>query len=189
MKPLIILDRDGVINEDSENYIRCPEEWKAIPGSLEAIAELSGAGYSIVVATNQAGVAKKVFSMEVLEAIHQKMQDNVAAKGGKISRIFFCPHHPDERCGCRKPEPGMLLDACTAFDVKPSGAIFLGDSLRDIQAALKAGCKAVLVLTGNGRKTLADLDAQTSAQVVVFDSLARFASTLLQQDGRLEVTG
>ncbi len=189
MKPLIILDRDGVINEDSVNYIRSPEEWGPLHGSLEAIAELSGAGYSIAVATNQAGVAKKVFSQDILDAIHQKMLSQVAAKGGHIARIFFCPHHPDDRCSCRKPEPGMLLDACKAFHVEPSQAFFIGDSLRDIQAAIKAGCRAVLVLTGNGRKTLADLDARTSAQVVVFNSLSEFASALLSTDGRLEVTG
>ena len=165
MKKLVILDRDGVINRDSEHYIKTPEEWEALPGSLEAIAELTRAGYSVVVATNQAGIGKKLFDMHALNAIHQKMLRAVTLAGGHIEAIFFCPHHPDDHCACRKPKIGLLTDIAARYELEspahapssiPSAPCvpFVGDSLRDVQAAVAAGCVPHLVLTGNGQKTL-----------------------------------
>lgn len=182
---LIILDRDGVINEDSEHYIRSPDEWHPIEGSIEAIAALSKAGYPIVVATNQAGIAKKIFSVETLHDIHAKMLSAVETAGGLITRVFFCPHHPDDHCQCRKPQPGMLFEACAEFRVHPGDAIFIGDSLRDLQAATYAGCTAILVLSGNGRSTLADLGDDMRRKVAVFNSLAEFSSHILQFDASI----
>ena len=150
---IIILDRDGVINEDSPDYIKTPDEWIPIPGSLEAIALLHLKGFRIFVATNQAGIARGKLSEDSLHAIHEKMLQAVDDAGGKISGIRYCPHHPDEKCQCRKPEPGMLYKIAEEIGVETSGAPFVGDSLKDIQAAETAGCKPVLVLTGNGLET------------------------------------
>lgn len=180
-KPLIILDRDGVINHDSEFYIRAPEEWHPIDGSLEAVGKLNAAGFRVAVATNQAGVAKGVFTADTLQAIHQKMERSLAAAGAKVDRIFACPHHPDVKCRCRKPEPGMLLDACSHFGVDPAHAIFVGDSLRDLEAARAAGCRPVLVLTGNGAKTRTQVASQFDP-LLVFDSLNEFADAAVRGD-------
>ena len=151
---LIVLDRDGVINHDSDAFIRSPDEWRPIPGSLEAIARLGDAGYRIVVATNQSGVARGLFDVATLGAIHAKMHRAVADVGGRIDAIFFCPHGPDEGCTCRKPQPGLFREILARFDA--SGTVHaVGDRLRDLQAAHAAGCRPILVLTGHGRATLA----------------------------------
>ncbi len=150
---IVILDRDGVINEDSVNYIKHPDEWVPIPGSLEAIAKLNGAGYQVVIATNQAGIERGLFDMARLNAIHQKMHETVKQVGGKIHAIFYCPCLDSPACTCRKPKPGMLLEIAQRFNISPHGIPFVGDSLRDLQAAASAGCLPLLVLTGNGLST------------------------------------
>ncbi len=137
---LIILDRDGVINQDSDAFVKSPDEWIPIPGSLEAIGRLSHAGWRVVVASNQSGIARGLFSMETLGAIHTRMRQAVAEAGGRIDAIFFCPHGPDEACACRKPLPGMLYDIAHRMDVHLDGVPLVGDSLRDLQAAAAAGC-------------------------------------------------
>ena len=151
---LIILDRDGVINHDSDAYIKSPDEWRPIAGSLEAIARLGKAGYRVVVATNQSGVGRGLFDLATLAAIHTKMHRAVIAAGGHLDAIFFCPHAADAHCHCRKPEPGMLEEILRRFQVEPQSVTAVGDSLRDLQAAAAVGTKPVLVLTGKGQKTM-----------------------------------
>jgi D-glycero-D-manno-heptose 1,7-bisphosphate phosphatase len=150
----IILDRDGVINFDSDFYIKSPDEWLPIPGSLEAIATLTRLGYRVIIATNQSGIARKLYDFEMLEKIHEKLLREVKNAGGEIEEIFFCPHHPDEKCGCRKPEPGMFNEIQKKYGMRLEDTYFVGDSLTDMQAAINAGCKPLLVMTGNGKKTL-----------------------------------
>jgi D-glycero-D-manno-heptose 1,7-bisphosphate phosphatase len=150
---IVILDRDGVINQDSAHYIKHPGEWQPIPGSLEAIALLHRHGYKIYVATNQAGIARGKLTESSLAAIHSKMISLVTAAGGKLSGIHYCPHHPADSCQCRKPAPGMLLDIGTQSGITLDEVPYVGDSLKDIRAAEAAGCRPVLVLTGNGSET------------------------------------
>jgi D-glycero-D-manno-heptose 1,7-bisphosphate phosphatase len=150
---LAILDRDGVINQDSAAFIKHPDEWIALPGSMEAIARLSRAGWRVVIASNQSGVARGLFSMDTLNAIHAKMRREAALAGGAIDAIFVCPHGPDDGCVCRKPKPGLLLDIARRYDIDLKNVPAVGDSLRDLQAASQAGCSPWLVLTGNGEKT------------------------------------
>ncbi len=152
---LIILDRDGVINYESIEYIKTPEEWIPIPGSLEAIARLTKWGYTVVVATNQSGVGRGLYDLATLEKIHEKMHQGVQALGGSIAAIFFCPHIPDEQCNCRKPKPGLLRQIETHFKIDLKGVIFIGDTVYDIEAARAMGCRSVLVKTGRGLETLA----------------------------------
>jgi D-glycero-D-manno-heptose 1,7-bisphosphate phosphatase len=151
---LVILDRDGVINYDSAKYIKTPDEWKPIPGSLEAISRLNQAGYHVVVATNQSGVARGLFDMETLNAIHDKMIDALAQQGGRIDAIFFCPHANEARCNCRKPGTGLFEEIQQRYNTPLSHVPAIGDSLRDLTAAAKVGAQPMLVLTGKGRKTL-----------------------------------
>lgn len=151
---LIILDRDGVINYDSDKFIKSPDEWIPIPGSLEAIARLNQAGYRVVVSTNQSGLARGLFSIETLNAIHQKMHRAAQQVGADIDAIFFCPHAADDNCDCRKPKPGMLQEISKRFDIHLKGVPTIGDSLRDLQAGFIVGCTPYLVLTGKGEKTL-----------------------------------
>ena len=150
---LVILDRDGTINHDSDEHIKSPEEWKPIKGSLEAIARLVQANYRIVVATNQSGIARGLFDMAALNAIHAEMHRAVGLAGGRIDAIFFCPHAADSDCGCRKPKPGLLLEVAARMDVDLAEVPMIGDSLRDLEAAAAAGAKPYLVLTGKGSKT------------------------------------
>lgn len=156
---LIILDRDGVINEESTAYIKSPEEWIPIPGSLEAIGALKAAGYTVVIASNQSGLKHGLFDSKTLEAIHAKMQQALTLHGGKIDGIFFCPHHDSDNCDCRKPKPGLLHQIAAQFNIDfgQQAVCMIGDSLRDLEAALAAGCEPILVLTGNGQKTQANL--------------------------------
>jgi D-glycero-D-manno-heptose 1,7-bisphosphate phosphatase len=164
---LIILDRDGVINHDSDAFIKSPDEWRPIAGSLEAIARLGKAGYRVVVATNQSGVGRGLFDLSTLAAIHTKMHRAVTAAGGHLDAIFFCPHAADAHCHCRKPAPGMLEEILRRFQVEPQSVTAVGDSLRDLQAAAAVGTKPVLVLTGKGQKTMqaGGLPAQTLVRV------------------------
>ena len=147
------MDRDGVINYDSDQYIKTPAEWKPIPQSLEAIARLNHAGYRVVVATNQSGVGRGIFNMSTLNAIHDKMYRALANVGGRIDALFFCPHTNENNCDCRKPKPGMLLDISKRFNVDLKNVPFVGDSLKDLQAAQAVDAKPILVRTGKGEKT------------------------------------
>src|SRR4249919_2050856 len=152
---LVILDRDGVINIDSDQFIKTPEEWKPIPGSLEAIARLNHAGYRVVVASNQSGIGRGLFDMAALNAINEKMYKALAQVGGRIDALFYCPHPAEANCTCRKPKPGMFEDIARRFNVSLAGVPSIGDSLRDAQAASAAGAQPMLVLTGKGAKTQA----------------------------------
>jgi D-glycero-D-manno-heptose 1,7-bisphosphate phosphatase len=180
---IIVLDRDGVINCDSADYIKTVDEWIPLPGSIEAIASLSRAGHQIVVATNQSGLARGYFDLDDLEAMHAKMRALVEDAGGEIAAIFYCPHGPDDNCRCRKPKSG-LLDAIEAeFDTSLHGCYVVGDSLRDLQAGLEKGCRPVLVKTGKGEQTLQKLINKPEPQLAgtaVFDDLAQFARFLLE---------
>lgn len=175
MDRVVILDRDGVINADSPDYIKSADEWLPIPGSLDAIARLHKHGIRVFVATNQAGIARGKLSADDLDQIHRKMEQAVAAAGGALEHIEFCPHHPDDGCRCRKPGPGMLEAIASRAGVSLKDQYFVGDSLKDIGAAEAAGCQPVLVLTGNGEHTRMqrpDLDR-------VFDDLAGFTDAYL----------
>lgn len=152
---LIILDRDGVINEDSSEFIKSPDEWIPIHGSMEAIALLNQAGYVVVVATNQSGISRKLFDMAILNTIHQKMHTAAQHVGATIDAIFFCPHAADFNCDCRKPKPGMLREIADRYDIDLKGVPVVGDSLRDLQAGFIVGCAPHLVLTGKGQSTIA----------------------------------
>lgn len=152
---LAILDRDGVINHDSDQFIKSPEEWKPLPGSLEAIARLNHAGYRVVVASNQSGIGRGLFDMGALNAINDKMYRALAQFGGRIDALFYCPHAAESNCDCRKPKAGMFLDIAQRFNVDLAGVPSVGDSLRDLQAAANAGAQPMLVLTGKGTKTRA----------------------------------
>jgi D-glycero-D-manno-heptose 1,7-bisphosphate phosphatase len=150
---LVILDRDGVINHDSDSFIKSPAEWRPIPGSLEAIAQLNHAGYHVVLATNQSGVGRGLFEVSTLNAIHDRMHRALAQIGGRIDAIFFCPHAHDAGCDCRKPRPGLLHEISSRFNVDLKGVPFVGDALRDLEAAAAVGAAPMLVRTGKGRKT------------------------------------
>jgi len=173
---LIILDRDGVINQDSAQFIKSPEEWRPIAGSLEAIARLNQWGYRVVVATNQSGIGRGLFDMDTLNAIHDKMNRAVAQAGGRIDSIFFCPHAADSTCECRKPRPGMLLEIAVRYNVELNGVPAVGDSLRDLEAAQAVGATPILVLTGKGQKTRDDPRLPEGIQV--FPDLAAVAGAL-----------
>lgn len=173
---IVVLDRDGVINVDSANYIKSAEEWQPLPGSIDAIAMVCKKGYQVYVATNQAGLARGLFSPLDLQQMHQKLESLVETAGGKIAGIFFCPHHPDDGCRCRKPNPGLLEQIAESANVSLTNRPFVGDSLKDIQAAVAIGAKPVLVRTGNGRNTEAKLDG---LDVDVYDDLAAFARQLV----------
>ncbi len=153
---LVILDRDGVINHDSDQYIKSPDEWRPIEGSLEAIARLNQWGWRVVVASNQSGIGRGLFGMDMLNAINDKMVRRLAEVGGRLDAIFFCPHAADSTCDCRKPRPGMLLQIAERFNVDLNGVPMVGDSLRDLQAGMAVGCTPYLVLTGKGQKTCED---------------------------------
>jgi D-glycero-D-manno-heptose 1,7-bisphosphate phosphatase len=177
MTRLILLDRDGVINVDTPDYIKAPHEWEPLPGALDAIAALKRAHYRLAVCTNQSGIGRGLFSDEDLSRVHAKLAVQLAARGVALDAIRYCPHDPDAGCLCRKPRPGMLLATLEEFAIPPSEAIFIGDSLRDIEAAHAAGCAAGLVRTGNG--ALAEADARALGVNWVGDDLAAFARWLL----------
>ena len=170
---LVILDRDGTVNHDSDEYIKSPQEWRPIEGSLEAIARLTQAGYRVVVATNQSGIARGLFTTQTLFAIHDAMQRALGRIGGRIDAFFFCPHAPDGGCDCRKPQPGMLLEVARRFNVSLKDTYMVGDSRKDLEAAVAAGARPVLVLTGKGRKARDEGDLPAGTQV--FADLAAFA--------------
>jgi D-glycero-D-manno-heptose 1,7-bisphosphate phosphatase len=150
--PLVILDRDGTINVDRDDYVKSPEEWLPLPGALEAMARLTQAGFQIVIATNQSGLARGLFNMDALNAMHSKMLRWLAPLGGRVDGIFFCPHAPHQGCMCRKPLTGLLDDIAQRLGVYLQGVPMVGDSLRDLQAAQAAGAEPHLVLTGKGAR-------------------------------------
>ena len=182
---LIILDRDGTINEDRDDFVKSPDEWVPIAGSLEAIARLNHAGWHTVVATNQSGIARGLFDLATLNAIHAKMNRALAEVGGRVDAVFFCPHGPDDGCACRKPRPGMLTAIGERYGIAPRETYAVGDSLRDLEAAAAAGCAPHLVRTGKG----AHLDdaalraIKTTVPHAVFHAdLASFAQQLIQRE-------
>ncbi len=179
---LIVLDRDGVINKDSDAFIKSPEEWQLLPGSAEAIARLNHARYQVVVATNQSGVARSYFDLGVLNRIHEKMQREVGKAGGRIEAIFFCPHGPDDGCECRKPKAGLFLEIEKRLQMKLNGVPAVGDSLRDLQAAQAVGARAILVRSGKGLATETQLaQAGLAEPVDVFDDLASVVDAVLSE--------
>lgn len=177
---LVILDRDGVINHDSDAFIKHPDEWQVLPGSAEAIARLSRNGWRVVIATNQSGVGRGLFSMDTLNSIHAKLRREVAAAGGLIDAIFLCPHGPDDACSCRKPLPGLFHDIARRYEISLTGVPAIGDSLRDLQAAAETGCAPWLVLTGKGQHTLSCGNLPPGTQVR--DDLAAVVDALLSED-------
>lgn len=179
---LIVLDRDGVINHDSDAYIKSKEEWQPIEGSLEAIARLNHGGYTVVVASNQSGLARGHFEIEGLTAIHQKMDEMLTKLGGRIDAVFYCPHGPDDTCDCRKPKPGMLLEIGRRFNVSLKDVIFIGDSISDVKAASNASANPMLVRTGKGVKAekILKSECKSAGSVPVFDDLAAAVTAILQ---------
>jgi D-glycero-D-manno-heptose 1,7-bisphosphate phosphatase len=174
---LIVLDRDGVINHESDQFIKSPEEWRPIPGSLEAIARLNHAGFRVVVATNQSGIGRGLFDMATLNAIHEKMHKALNHVGGRLDAIFFCPHTADAQCECRKPKPGMLEEIGRRFGVELTGVPVVGDGARDLRAAEVVGAQPLLVLTGKGEQTLRAGDFPP--KTVIFPDLAFTVAALL----------
>ena len=177
---LVILDRDGVINQDSDNYIKSPEEYIPLPGSLEAIARLNQAGFLVAVATNQSGIGRGLYDQATLDSIHDKLQGLLGGVGGRIDAIFYCPHTPDDHCVCRKPAPGLLQQISEHFGIPLTGVPVIGDAPRDLQAARAVGATPILVRTGKGLRTLengGDLD-----EIPVYDDLAEAVDALLSGD-------
>lgn len=177
---LVVLDRDGVINYDSEDYIKSEAEWEAIPGSLEAIARLNNAGVMVAVATNQSGIARGLLDLDSLNAIHQRLRLRLNAVGGRIEVIAFCPHGPTDDCDCRKPLPGLLREIRRRTGISLREAPVIGDARRDLEAARQVGARPILVRTGKGQRTERELP-QDFGQVPTFDDLAAAVDHLLEQ--------
>jgi D-glycero-D-manno-heptose 1,7-bisphosphate phosphatase len=175
---LVILDRDGVINYDSKQFIKSPAEWRPIPGSIDAIAKLSQAGYRVIIATNQSGIDRGLFDMDTLNAIHEKMHRTVQQAGGRIDAIFYCPHAIEADCQSRKPRTGMFERIARCFNVDLVGTPSVGDSLRDLQAAAAVGARPLLVLTGKGTQTQAEDCLPEGTQV--FPDLATAVEEILR---------
>jgi D-glycero-D-manno-heptose 1,7-bisphosphate phosphatase len=173
---LLILDRDGVINHDSDAYIKSLEEWIPLPGAIEAIARLSRAGWTVAVATNQSGLARGYYDLATLEAMHARLRQLVAEQGGELGLVVHCPHGPDDGCDCRKPKPGMLHTIAEHYQASLAGVWFVGDSSGDLDAARAVDCQPVLVKTGKGQRTLAK---PLPAGTLVFDDLPAVAAQLL----------
>ena len=181
---MIILDRDGVINHDSPDFIKSPAEWIPIPGSLEAIARLNQAGYRVIIASNQSGIARELFDMAILNNIHQKLHSHAQMAGAQIDAIFFCPHAAIDNCDCRKPKAGMFEEISKRFKVSLKGVPTVGDSLRDLQAGFISGCLPYLVLTGKGEKT--QLTGGLPPGTQVFPDLAAMVTALLKAAPKLQ---
>ncbi|MBK5966636.1 D-glycero-beta-D-manno-heptose-1,7-bisphosphate 7-phosphatase [Thiocystis minor] len=185
---VLILDRDGVINEDSDAYIKSPDEWTPLPGSIEAIARLSHAGFRIAVATNQSGIGRGLFSLSDLNAMHRRLRNLVAAQGGRIEMIAFCPHRPAENCPCRKPKAGLLEEIARRMNIDLTAVPVVGDSLSDLIAARLVGAAPWLVMTGKGRRTLASIEKNVHDGVLrdvpVCQDLFAVANRLIRNQGR-----
>lgn len=177
---LIILDRDGVINEDSDEYIKSPNEWHAIPGSLEAIVKLNNWGAKVVVVTNQSGIGRCLFTEQTLAEIHAKMNRELDKLDGHLDGIYICPHHPDELCNCRKPETGLLEKVKSIYPDLFKSAVFIGDTIKEVQAANKAGCHAALVKTGKGERTIAQ-NPELKSKTPIYQNLSDAVSTILKE--------
>jgi D-glycero-D-manno-heptose 1,7-bisphosphate phosphatase len=177
MIKLVILDRDGVINFDSPDYIKSPEEWHAIPGSLEAIARLHRANIKVAVATNQSGVARNYYDLAMLKKIHESMLDQLKTAGGYIDKITFCPHHPDDHCECRKPKPGMLLEISKYLNIDLKNAVMIGDAKRDMEAAITAGAKGIFI-DAKHKNNIKNI----FADIPVFENLSQAADAILNND-------
>ena len=177
---LVILDRDGVINRDSKAFVKSADEWQPLPGSIEAIGQLTRAGYTVAVASNQSGLARGLFSRRDLSAMHRKLRRLVAAAGGRIDRIVVCPHGPDDDCRCRKPQAGLLLRLARHYGTSLENVPAIGDSRRDLEAALAAGATPILVRTGNGVRTEAEISGPL-AGVAVYDDLADATEALVKR--------
>ncbi|MFZ1539079.1 MAG: D-glycero-beta-D-manno-heptose 1,7-bisphosphate 7-phosphatase [Chromatiaceae bacterium] len=175
---LIILDRDGVINHDSVDYIKSLDEWIPIPGSLDAMARLYHGGFRIAIASNQSGLGRGLFSIDHLNAIHRKLARELGAQGAQVEAIFFCPHAPIVKCSCRKPLPGLMNEIASRLQIDLDGVPCVGDSWRDLESALAVGASPILVRTGNGLKTLAD-HANELGDIPVFNDLAAAADFIL----------
>ncbi|MGB5247037.1 MAG: D-glycero-beta-D-manno-heptose 1,7-bisphosphate 7-phosphatase [Woeseia sp.] len=173
----VILDRDGVLNRESSAFIKNADEWQPLPGAMEALGLLSRAGFTIAVATNQSGIARGLFDRAALQAMHRKLRRLAAQHGAKIDRIVYCPHGPDDGCNCRKPLPALLLRLARRYQISLDDVPAVGDSLRDLDAAVAAGAKPVLVLTGNGSRTAAEL-AKCGRSVETYDDLLAFARSV-----------
>ena len=176
MLKLLILDRDGVINYDSDAYIKSVAEWIPLPGSIEAIAQLSKAGWTVAIATNQSGIARGYYDIATLDAMHARLRALVAEQGGEVGLVVYCPHGPDEGCDCRKPKPGMLKIIAEHYKVPLAGIWFVGDSLGDLEAAKAVDSQPVLVKTGKGEKTQAK---NLPVGTLIFDDLAAVAAELI----------
>jgi len=177
---LIVLDRDGVINQDSDAYVKSVDEWIPLAGSIDAIARLTQAGHLVAVATNQSGLARGYFEQQDLDQMHEKMHQLVAAAGGKIDYLSYCPHGPDDGCRCRKPAAGMIEEILLDLDnPEVTERWIVGDSLRDLQAGDSQGLRSALVRTGKGAKTLAEKSDQLPTGTLVFDDLADFTDQLI----------
>jgi len=178
---LVILERDGVINQDSDEYVKALDEWIPYPAAIEAIGRLSRAGWTVTVATNQSGIARGYYDTETLRAIHDRLTEMVHEAGGEIAYIAHCPHGPDDGCECRKPLPGLLEEVQEALALDSlDGSWMVGDSLRDLQAGKAMGCRPVLVRTGKGRRTEKKGDGLEGA--MLFDDLAAFVEWLLSKN-------
>lgn len=183
---LLVLDRDGTINHDRDDYVKSPQEWEALPGALEAIARLNHAGWHVVVASNQSGLGRGLFDMAALNAMHEKMHQQLAALGGRLDAVFFCPHTPQDNCACRKPLPGLLEQIGERMGLSMQGVPVAGDSLRDLSAAVALGCQPHLVLTGKS----AGLDLAQAQQVMppgtrTHDNLTALADYLIGERSAL----
>ena len=179
---LVILDRDGTINADSDEYVKSADEWQPLPGALDAIAKLNHAGWHVVVASNQSGLGRGLFDVAALNAMHAKMHKLVAAAGGRIDAVFYCPHSPEETCNCRKPQPGLYEQIGERYGMDLQGVHTVGDTLRDLQAGTAVGCVPHLVLTGKGAKFRDQpLSADFPAGTRTHDDLSAFADWLLAQ--------
>jgi D-glycero-D-manno-heptose 1,7-bisphosphate phosphatase len=176
---VVVLDRDGVINADSPDFIKSPDEWHALPGSLEAIAKLKQAGFEVAIATNQSGVGRGLFSIDTLWDIHRKMLGEILAAGGYVKRIFFCLHTPEDNCDCRKPKPGLFHQIAEYFACGFDHMIMIGDAGRDLQAAESVGVRSILVRTGKGAQT--EVELSKTKELEVYDDLAAAVSALLAE--------
>ena len=179
---LIVLDRDGVINEDSDEYIKSEAEWHPIPGSLEAIVRLNHAGYTVAVATNQSGIARGYYNVATLSAMHRKMDELLASLGGRVDAVFFCPHGPKEGCDCRKPAPGLLRQIGERYQHDMKGVKFIGDSISDMKAAVAIKAQPVLVKTGKGEQTIEQLQSNGINGALIYDNLADAVDAILDKE-------
>lgn len=176
---LVVIDRDGTLNRDPEDYLRGPDDWEPLPGALEAVARLNEAGWRVVIASNQSGLGRGLFDVATLNAVHARMHKDVVQAGGRIDAVFFCPHAPEDECDCRKPAPGLLLQVAARYGVAPAQLVAVGDSAHDAQAGVAAGCDTHLVCTG---QSAAGAPVDLPAGVSVHDDLLAFADALIARE-------